>query len=424
MHTFAVSSKVRLFVCSLLFCFVLSPLSSVDVNIDYGADLSSSYALSEWFSFDQKLSPWVDVRFGDGWRFTVQGSAYLRLNPKYYHYRPFVDLDLFRIQTKKIPFCHGFVNFELGRIKIKDTHEMIISDKADGLAIHVNIPGIIMDVTASYIGFQSYYTSKAMLSYDDFLNASVMPEPYYGLAAKRAVFQWSTLFPEFIGRADVFGDMIAQVDLRQIVNNSKLTKKKQEVKELVDSVYLATGINGPFPKSTRLYYDFGVVGEAISRQTSKKSETFMAGYLNAGLSWFLMNNLQLGTRFQYGSPNNDDGMSEYRPITYKNAGIFYEGGFADLAKPELSIKWKPSNQVAFTTSLSGFVRPRTKDELKGLKRREKFEKIYTYTEFSVGGMFVIANDVRIGADIMYGVNSAKKNRVFDYSLQLKFNIGL
>ena len=151
----------------------------------------------------------------------------------------------------------------------------------------------------------------------------------------------------------------------------------------------------------------------------------MAGYLNAGMSWFLMRNMQLATRLQYGTPNNDEGMSEYRPITYKNAGIFYEGGFADLVKPELSFKWKPSSQVSFTTSLSGFIRPRRKDELKNIKtRREKFEKIYTYTEFSVGGMFVIANDVRIGADIMYGVNSIKKNRMFDYSVQLKLNVGL
>lgn len=423
MKSFAVCSKLRICICSLLLCLVLAPLVAADVNIDYGAELSSSYALSDWFSFDQKLSPWLDMRFGNGWRFSAQASAYLRLNPKYYHYRPFFDLELFRIQTPKLPFCHGYVNFELGRIKIKDTHEMIVSDSADGAAIHVNIPGIIMDVTASYIGFQSYYTSKAMLSYDDFVNASMMPEPYYGLAARRAVFQWSTLFPEFFGRADLFGDMIAQLDLRKIVNENKyLTKKKKDVKELVNSVYWATGINGPFPRATKLYYDFGVVGEAIARQTSKKSETFMAGYLNAGMSWFLTRNMQLGTRVQFGTPNSDDGFSEYRPITYKNAGIFYEGGFANLVKPELVFKWKPAQSVAFSTSLSGFVQPAKKGTLKKFNR-ENFEKVYKYTEFSLGGTFVIANDVRVGADVMYGINSAKKNRLYDYSLQLKFNVG-
>lgn len=426
MKHLAVCSRLRLCICLFLLCFALAPLFSMDLNVNYGADLSAKFAVSDWFSYEYKLSPWIDFRFADGWRFTVQGSAYYRLNPKVPHCRPFVDLELFRIQTRKFPFCHGFVNYEFGRIKIKDTHEMIMNESADGVAIHVNIPGIVMDVTATYIGFQSYYTSTSMLSYDDFYNASVLPEPYYGLAAKRAIFQWSTLFPEFGGnRIDLFGDMVAQLDLRRVINESKLTKKKKDIKELVDSVYMATGINGPFLKTTRLYYDLGIVGEAISRQTAKKSETYMAGYLNAGMSWFLMRNMQLATRLQYGTPNNDEGMSEYRPITYKNAGIFYEGGFADLVKPELSFKWKPSSQVSFTTSLSGFIRPRRKDELKNIKtRREKFEKIYTYTEFSVGGMFVIANDVRIGADIMYGVNSIKKNRMFDYSVQLKLNVGL
>ncbi len=426
MKSIAACSKLRICICVLLFCFTVVPLFSMDLNVNYGADLSAKFALSEWLSYEYKLSPWIDFRFGSGWRFSAQGSAYYRLTPKVPHCRPFFDLEMFRIITPKLPFCHGFVTFELGRIKIKDTHEMIMNESADGVAIHVNIPGIVMDVTASYIGFQSYYTSMAMLSYDDFYNASVLPKPYYGLAGRRAIFQWSTLFPEFGGtRTDLFGDLVAQIDLRKVVNENKyLTKKKEDVKELVDSIYMATGINGPFLKSARLYYDLGIVGEAISRQTSKKSETFMAGYLNTGLSWFMTRNMQLSTRLQYGSPNNDEGLSEYRPITYKNAGIFYEGGFADLAKPELSFKWKPSNQVAFTTSLSGFIRPRKKDELKGLKRREKFEKIYTYTEFSVGGTFVIANDIRIGADVMYGVNSKKKERLYDYSFQLKFNVGL
>lgn len=426
MKSIAACSKLRICICVLLFCFTVVPLFSMDLNVNYGADLSAKFALSDWLSYEYKLSPWIDFRFGGGWRFSAQGSAYYRLTPKVPHCRPFFDLEMFRIITPKLPFCHGFVTFELGRIKIKDTHEMIMNESADGVAIHVNIPGIVMDVTASYIGFQSYYTSMAMLSYDDFYNASVLPKPYYGLAGRRAVFQWSTLFPEFGGtRTDLFGDLVAQIDLRKVVNENKyLTKKKEDVKELVDSIYMATGINGPFLKSARLYYDLGIVGEAISRQTSKKSETFMAGYLNTGLSWFMTRNMQLSTRLQYGSPNNDEGLSEYRPITYKNAGIFYEGGFADLAKPELSFKWKPSNQVAFTTSLSGFIRPRKKDELKGLKRREKFEKIYTYTEFSVGGTFVIANDIRIGADVMYGVNSKKKERLYDYSFQLKFNVGL
>ena len=416
-------TKIKVIICSLFLCFAFIPLSAVDIAADYGADISSTYSFGEWLAFDQKISPWVDLRFCDGWRFTAQGSAYLRLNPKRLFYRPFFDVDLFRIQTKKIPFCHGFVTFELGRIKIKDAHEMIVSDTADGAAIHVAIPGIIMDLTESNTGFMSYYTSKALLSYDDFVDASVLPEAYYGLGSRRAIFQWSTLFPEFIGRADVFGDMIAQVDLRRVVNDSKYTKQKKEIKELINSMYLATGINGPFPKSTKLYYDFGVVGEVISRQTLQKNETFMAGYLNAGMSWFLMGNMQLATRFQYGTPNTDDGSSEYRPITYKNAGIFYEGGFADLFKPELSLKWKPTPQVAFVTSLSGFIRPIKKGTIKKADR-ENFEKVYKYTEFALGGTFVISRDVRIGADIMYGVNSAKKKRMFDYSVQFKINVGL
>lgn len=423
MNSDSIFGKIRLLVCSILLLAVFFPLTSFDLNADYGAELSSSYALSEWLSYEQRLSPWIDLRFGDGWRFTAQGSAYIRLNPKYYHHRPFFDLELFRLQTKRLPFLHGYVNFELGRIKIKDTHEMIVSDSADGAALHVVIPGIIMDVTASYTGFQSYYTSKTMISYDDFVAASKMPEKYYGLAARRAIFQWSTLFPEFIGRADVFGDMVAQVDLRKTLNESKWTKKKATVNELVHSVYYATGINGPFPKSTKWYYDFGVVGEVIARETSTATDSYMAGYLNAGVAWNLMKSMQLATRLQYGTPNNDYGVSEYRPISYKNAGIFYEGGFADLVKPELAFKWKPSNQVAFSTSLSGFLQPPKKNTLKKADR-ENFEKVYKYTEFSLGGTFVIANDIRLGADIMYGVTSKKKARKFDYSVQLKFNMSL
>ena len=96
MKHLAVCSRLRLCICLFLLCFALAPLFSMDLNVNYGADLSAKFAVSDWFSYEYKLSPWIDFRFADGWRFTVQGSAYYRLNPKVPHCRPFVDLELFR----------------------------------------------------------------------------------------------------------------------------------------------------------------------------------------------------------------------------------------------------------------------------------------------------------------------------------------
>lgn len=390
------------------------------VDFDYGFDLETTDAIGLTYSYQRRLTPWVDIRFPElnGLRIAMQGSIYVRFNPKVDMFRPIADIDMFSIQTPKFPFCHGDVSFEFGRIQMMDVRGLIINQKVDGAAIHIAIPGLIMDFYGGYIGFQNYYTSSVMLSLDDYSEISKRSDKLYGLAARRAVFSWSTLFPEFIGRADVHGDMVAQIDMRKKIQELEFVEKK-EVQELIDSAYVSAGINGPFYNSSKWYYNADFVVEAISRRTSKKSESYFAAFLNAGVQYFIKPNLQLSARVQYGTPN-DIGISEYRPISYKAAGVFYEGSYNNIIKEDLTLKWKVSDNWLLDAAFYAFIAPRKITKFD----RENFEKIYRYTEFSIGLTGVVANDLRVRTEFFYGMNNSKSYPKHNFSLRLKCNISL
>lgn len=409
--------------CFLVFGILGQNANAVGVN--YGVTNELTLGLTTTFAYQYRVSPWVEVRSDklSGWRFVIQGSGYIRYNPDALLFRPIIDLDLFRISTPKVPFLHGYVTWDIGRFLMADTHAMIINDKIDGISTHLVIPGMVMDFTAGYLGFQNNLTSKAMISTDDMLAAAARKDRVYGLGARRAVFQWSTLFPEFIGRTAVYGDMIAQVDMRSAVQQSRFSKVKENAKEEVSSVYIGTGFSGPWSKkNNRLLYDFGIVGEILARSTSSKGETFMAAYLNGGFTYLLSKNKQLAFRLQYGTPNNDDGWSEYRPITYVNAGTFYKGGFANLLKPQIDFRWKINPSVSMNAGLASYIQPKLTRKI--VFKREEFEKYYRYTELNLGGQALIMQDINMKGEFVVGVTSEHENRIADVSLRVTLNVGL
>lgn len=408
---------------ALILCLLLITtfVSAKDVVFDYGATLETIDAMSDTYSYQRRLSPWIDVRFPElnGMRIAAQGSIYIRFNPKSYMFRPILDLDLLSIHSPLLPFCHGSVSFEGGRIMMQDVGGMILNQKVDGVAIHVAVPGIVMDLAAGYHGFQNSLTSSIMLSADDFKESSEKQFHFYGLGARRAIFQWSTLFPEFIGQVDFFGDLIAQIDMRRNWENSGFVRDKKEVQEEVNSAYVTLGARGPIQKVEGLFFSVGGVFQGLTRTTAEKSESYVAYYFDAGLQYFPISVVQVYARLQGGS-KNATGISEYRPISYKAAGTLYEGGFNDIIKPEIGVKWKTKGGLAFNSSLACFIAPR---KIKKLDR-ENFENVYKYTEFAIGGNGVIANDLNIQADLMLGTNNVREDKKFDFALRLKCNMSL
>lgn len=405
----------------VLLCVASAPLFSIDYT--YGVDIETSDALGIYYSNQRRVTPWFDIAFPEigGWSVQGQASAIVRFNPKYDLYRPIFDLDLLRVRTPILPFCYGSAQFEIGRITVQDTRGLIMHQKADGIALHISIPRIIMDLSVTYTGLLNYYTSPIMLSKDDITEVSEKMDKYYGKAARRLVGQWSTIFPQFIGRADVHGDLIGQIDLRQKLQDWKIEEEK-EVLELVDSAYFALGINGPFANSNKWYYNADLVVEGLMRRTKSKTHSFAGFYAEAGVQFFPKHNMLLELGVQYGTPEKE-GISSYRPITYMAAGNSYAGGYNDLIKPALSFKWKPNSRFTFDTSIASFITPYKVEKLD----KAGWEKNYRYTEFSIGGTGVIAEDLRLRLDLSYGYgfsNISVKEKEFDLALRLKCNISL
>ena len=412
-------------VCLLfLFLIPVQQISSFELDYDYGLRLDTNDSMADVYSYQRRLSPWISMRFPVlyGLQFDAQVSGYIRLNPKSDTFRPLFDVDLFRVMTA-VPFLNGRTTFELGRIHMQDTRGMVINQSIDGVGIHVTLPRMLMDIYGGYTGWSNHFTTNTLISADDIADAANKKDRYYAFGARRIVLEHSVYFPQFFGRADVYGDMIANVDVRKKIQEWKWTKKyaaKKEVKEEVHSIYLGSGITGPFAKSNTVYYHLGGVLEYLYRISPTKTEGYISGYFDGGIKWLMNPKMQLSSRLQWG-PKNRTGQSEYRPITYKSAGILYEGGFNGLLKPELEFKWKFLPQWILNTGVYSYLLPQP--VRKGFTR-EAFETVYKYTEFMIGTDGVLAGDIQLTTEFVYGQDSHREKRNRQFAMRLNCHVGL
>ena len=399
-------------------------ISAFELDCDYGVRLDTTDAMADLYSYQRRLSPWISIKFPvlNGIQFDGQISGYIRFNPKNDIFRPLVDVDMFRVMTA-VPFLNGRTTFELGRIHMQDTRGMVINQAVDGVGMHITLPRMLMDLYATYTGWTNHFTTNTLLSSDDIADASNKNDRFYAFGARRIVVAHSVYFPQFFGRADVYGDMIANIDVRKRIQEWKWTKKfaaQKPVKEEVHSVYLGSGITGPFAKSNTVYYHLGGVIEYMYRNSPVKSEGYISGYFDGGIKWLMNPTMQLSTRLQWG-PKNREGQSEYRPITYKSAGILYEGGFNGLLKPELEFKWKCLPQWILSTGIYSFLLPKPVNT--GFTRKS-FESIYKYTEFMIGADGIIAGDIQLTTEFVYGVDSHREKRSREFAMRLNCHLGL
>ena len=354
-------------VVALLVC-----VTAIAGAIDFGLAIDNSTAVSAQQETTlvqaDRLSLWLSSPLGKYWAFRIRGFGSFTYDTEV---ALKADIEQFELAARIPAEVAGASLFtmKLGRFRLSDFSSRVVSHTADGISFGASYPAADLTFAIGYTGLLLNQSSRIFLSKADNFDTAAGQT----LAAPRAIALLTMRFPELVLRQDVTLSMVAQEDLRPILEANMPQEDRRIIPEgtttidpvrggAVDTQYVGLGISGPIVAP--IYYSgvfylgtgrtLAYLDDVESPTGSSYQYTPILSYLAAGgvkafIESFLFSRLALDVLYASGDADATS------LIEGNSAGDY--GGFVSLTGTASSLAFVPTLSNILLAKASYSARP-------------------------------------------------------------------
>ena len=364
---------------SILIIFTFLILVSSISAVDFGFTLFNSTGILDEntmeFQQTDRLTAWFRVDLEPYVNFLIQGNSVFSYNNGI---TLSADIERFRL-TGNIPSEIAgptLFSFAMGRIQTSDFSGKVLSHVVDGIRFKVTYPKALVTITAGYTGLLLNPSSSIILNNAD-ATASANREDYL-LGSPRIIGNLQILFPEIITRQDLKFSLVAQEDLRPLIETGLPAEDRLLIEEgeeeftpgkggPVDTQYVGIGLSGAI--SNIVYYnsffylgtgrmlsylDDSSSGTGSSYQYTQISSFLTGGGIRLFFKQFLLSRIALDFVYASGDGDQDatsiiEGNVEgsygtFTPIAGSPASLVFIPEPSNIMYGQISYSLKPLSQ--------------------------------------------------------------------------------
>lgn len=362
----------------VLLPLVVFPAFSSDV----GVELTNKAGVREfntdgWFS-DHKATLWTTIPL------TKSNSSSLAIEAGLYASKPvfsedftwYANLDLFRLSVSAVKKEGLSLSFDAGRFSTNDITGMVLSQRVDGIELHISVPFANIDILAGYTGLLNARMGETLMSADDIADAA--EDDIYTFGAKRAVGKVTMQFPQMIGQFDLILEGSGQYDVRRMIES--------DATNLIDTAYGTLSLGGPV--TNMLFFTVnGTFQTGINEiDGSKSSEHSLLA--SGRFDLFPSPGNQLFVNCLYIPAGGDFFNDTFKGISAQTAGSLYGGVYGNLVEASAGWYISPSRALNLDIGAKAFIKVEPADG----------EENYTGTEISGGASYTMTSDFRLRLD--------------------------